>query len=696
VGWALDIQSLKRVVPGVATMKFNTACCLVLLGAALVVGAQSRISRVASWFVSGVVIATLMEYALGRSFGIDEALFRDTDGGAVSPGRMAVATAVCLGMAVFAVIALRRGHARAVTSTAILMMSIGWLGCLGYAFGVRALYDSGQLSTVAPHTAAAIVILAVGLMSSTDRGALWWIAADRDPGATVMRQILPLALLGLPAFAAVRLAGERAGWYSARFGLTLTVVVVSTAFAAVARHSALVVTRLHRAVLAANAELFEANATLEHRVEQRTGELALSESRARALAGSAPVGIFHTDLRGHCTYVNERWCEIHGVTADEALSDRGGFLVHPDDREAVLGRWTNATADGTPFESEYRLLRPTGEIAWVHRRSAPVVDDHGNPSGFVGTITDITSSRAAEQSLRETEGLFRTMFGSSPVAMALINSDRFIVRANAALTDLTGLTPDVLLTMQLDSIARPEVLGNGEHRSGNGGVEQRIARPDGSARWTTIRYAQIDEPDTGAPTRTIVQFIDTTDRRQHEDDLFELANRDSLSGLLNRRSFEVALSNHLIHCKRYGETGAVLMLDLDHFKRINDSFGHNVGDQVIVQTAELLRRRVRESDVIARLGGDEFVVLLTTGNRRDSCAVAQNLVDEFERSGIVVDGKRVALSASIGVAVVEHIDNVERARQELLVDADLAMYNAKKLGRNRWDESRHSVSAISQ
>jgi diguanylate cyclase (GGDEF)-like protein len=162
-----------------------------------------------------------------------------------------------------------------------------------------------------------------------------------------------------------------------------------------------------------------------------------------------------------------------------------------------------------------------------------------------------------------------------------------------------------------------------------------------------------------------------------------MANHDSLTELSNRRNLEVALENHVSHCNRYGPAGAVLILDLDNFKCINDSRGHSVGDEVIVTTARLLRHRLRESDLLARLGGDEFAVLLPAGDAAAARAVAQSLVEEIRASAATIAGERISLTVSIGVAV---FDDVERSADEMLANADLAMYDAKQLGRDRWVE----------
>lgn len=156
-----------------------------------------------------------------------------------------------------------------------------------------------------------------------------------------------------------------------------------------------------------------------------------------------------------------------------------------------------------------------------------------------------------------------------------------------------------------------------------------------------------------------------------------------MTGLLNRRSFRIALDNHAARSKRYGPTGALLIIDIDNFKQINDTHGHDIGDQVIVTIADVLRARLRESDLVARLGGDEFAVLMPEGVANDAYTLAGMLVDDIRSSGSTVAVEQGSLSASIGVAV---FDSIDRSVEAMLINADSAMYKAKVRGRDRWAE----------
>ena len=184
----------------------------------------------------------------------------------------------------------------------------------------------------------------------------------------------------------------------------------------------------------------------------------------------------------------------------------------------------------------------------------------------------------------------------------------------------------------------------------------------------------------GKPERVLVMVRDITDRKQLDLRLQYLADHDALTGLLNRRGFEAALDLHVDHVAGYGASGALLLLDLDHFKQINDTLGHSVGDELIVSTADALRRRLRTSDVIARLGGDEFAVILHRVDRAQATLVTQDLV-EAVRSEVSVktDNEVHRPTVSIGVAL---FDTAGVAAKQMLINADLAMYRAKAAGRD--------------
>jgi diguanylate cyclase (GGDEF)-like protein/PAS domain S-box-containing protein len=301
----------------------------------------------------------------------------------------------------------------------------------------------------------------------------------------------------------------------------------------------------------------------------------------------------------------------------------------------------------------------------------------------------------AEQARRAAEQRFRRAFDDSGVGMALIGVEGkradHLLDVNDALCELTGRTREELLSTPASSLVHPDdapMVDASLRRLLEGSIEsvqaeQRIVGADGQAVWV-LAGISVTRDESGDPTHLIVQLQDVSERKRFEGQLQHLADHDALTGLFNRRRFEEELERELAAAGRYGGGGAVIALDLDHFKYINDSLGHNVGDELIGRAASLLRDRLRETDVVARLGGDEFAVILPRADERHATSVAEDLLSTI-RSGGAVTGEhgRAGTTASAGVALFPEQRGAVSAG-ELLVEADVAMYDAKEAGRDRY------------
>lgn len=197
-------------------------------------------------------------------------------------------------------------------------------------------------------------------------------------------------------------------------------------------------------------------------------------------------------------------------------------------------------------------------------------------------------------------------------------------------------------------------------------------------------FERHSQPQRGSDDKIfgrVWSFRDVSERERAQEQLRRLADRDALTGLFNRRRFEQEISRQVTQAERYGTPGAVLLLDFDDFKYVNDSLGHRAGDSLIKSVAEVLRDRVRDSDVLARIGGDEFAVLLPHAHAEQAKLAAEGLLEALRRHRAVFGGQRVRVTASIGVAPVAHPQ--VQTGEELLVEADAAMYDAKEAGRDR-------------
>ncbi|HEY2637029.1 MAG TPA: EAL domain-containing protein, partial [Solirubrobacteraceae bacterium] len=245
---------------------------------------------------------------------------------------------------------------------------------------------------------------------------------------------------------------------------------------------------------------------------------------------------------------------------------------------------------------------------------------------------------------------------------------------------LLGLEPEVIFDPEDDAgVAQHERLLAGEVRSYR--LDRRIRHAAGHHVWVSVSVSLLRRrPDDSG--LLIGQVEDISERKRFEGQLAYLADHDHLTGLLNRRAFQDEVTAQLAYARRYAHAGAILVVDLDNFKDINDTLGHAAGDELISRVAGLLRVRLRKTDVLGRLGGDEFAVVLPETGRAEAELVARELLAAVRNQTVAVDGDRpLRVSASVGVALYDA--GTELTAEEVLVNADIAMYDAKEAGRSR-------------
>jgi diguanylate cyclase (GGDEF)-like protein/PAS domain S-box-containing protein len=274
---------------------------------------------------------------------------------------------------------------------------------------------------------------------------------------------------------------------------------------------------------------------------------------------------------------------------------------------------------------------------------------------------------------------FRLAFEYAPVGTALVRPTGEWLQVNASFCRLLGYTEEELLGLNLADLTVPgdamvRVDETEETRS-----EARYLRADGTSLWIAASTRLVREA-SGEPAFVVLQVEDIGDRKQTERELRRLADHDSLTGLLNRRGFMEGLRRELRRMDRKGEYGALVLLDLDNFKLVNDTAGHLAGDQVLRTTADVLRRRLRATDVIGRLGGDEFAALVLNVTPRQASEIAAETADTLRSMTVTAGDVRVEVAASIGVVAIDEVrfENEE----DLLAAADRAMYRVKSLRRD--------------
>ncbi len=406
----------------------------------------------------------------------------------------------------------------------------------------------------------------------------------------------------------------------------------------------------------------------------------------KALTAHTPVGVFVSDRDGACVYVNERWCELTGLSSPEALGDGWSATLHPDDRERVAAEWAAASAEGRDSVVEYRFLRPDGSVTWVKGYASAVYGAEGL-LGWVGSLLELTEYRAAMQALSTERETFRAAFDDAPIGMALVAPTGGFLRVNSALCEILGYEELELLGLCFQDITHPsdldadvelvEQLLGGQIASYV--LEKRYLRADRSPHWAEISVSLI-RTDEGEPLHFVVHVEDIHERKLAERRLRRQADHDPLTGVLNRRRLLEELELCIAQVANRDSAAELILFDLDHFKQVNDRLGHGAGDRALVAAARALQQRLRKTDILARLGGDEFAAIVhADGDPANGYHIAEELLAAIRSSGPAADALPTMLTASAGIVAISAGSTTKAA----LEAADQALYRAKKAGRNR-------------
>lgn len=302
------------------------------------------------------------------------------------------------------------------------------------------------------------------------------------------------------------------------------------------------------------------------------------------------------------------------------------------------------------------------------------------------TIRYAVQSRRAAEASREAEARFRAAFADAPIGMALVelSAERAgaLLDVNPALCAMVERSSDELLAAPIWALFEAgqetelvRVLLEG--RRPKGAPEVRLIQSTGERAWVSLHISILTD-QRGSPTHAIAQIVDITHRKEHESYLQHLAGQDPLTGLLNRRRFHARLEECLERSVRYGDTGAVLLLDLNGFKDVKEEFRQAGGDELLKTVAEVLRRRVRSTDVLAKLGGAEFALVLMEANEDAAAAIAGELVEAVREATGAPQADGVEVTASVGLATFDAGSLL--SAETLLVSAHRALCRAKHLG----------------
>jgi diguanylate cyclase (GGDEF)-like protein/PAS domain S-box-containing protein len=430
--------------------------------------------------------------------------------------------------------------------------------------------------------------------------------------------------------------------------------------------------------------IFRGNLLKVVQAEERLKSEAILRLHHEAL-GSISQGVLITDAARCITYANPAFLKMTGYLEAEILGKSPAFLYAPDASQETLAELGTALAAGQLFNGQIPMCRRDKMPFWCDLSVTPVLDDTGHLTHFVDVARDVTEGRRVEQELRIAATAFESLHG-----MMVTDDKGRILRVNKAFSTMTGYSAAEVVGNT------PSILKSGRHDqefyadmwrqlsatgAWIGEVWDRRKNGEIYPKWLTVSAVNDANSKT---THFVGAFFDISERKQAEEQIHRLAYYDSLTKLPNRRLLQDRLGQTMTGSARNGSHGAVLFLDLDNFKNLNDTLGHDKGDMLLEQVARRLVGCVREGDTVARLGGDEFVIVL-----KDLSVKQEDAASEAEAVGEKI---RVALNhpypiadqdyrstPSIGITLFCGHDN---SADEILKHADLAMYQAKSAGRN--------------
>ncbi|MFI3185548.1 MAG: EAL domain-containing protein [Methylococcaceae bacterium] len=430
----------------------------------------------------------------------------------------------------------------------------------------------------------------------------------------------------------------------------------------------------------------------KHQLEQQLKE---SEQWFSKTLNCISDAVIATDAEGKIRFMNPVAEKAIGCRLDFALgkpinelmkllTEANRTLVENPVSKALTSRAV------TGLDSPTLLITQAEAEFPIDDGAAPILNDEGVLLGAVMVFRDITARRYMENLLKESEQRFQSAFEYAAIGMALVSITNQFLLVNGSLSTIFGYTMEELLASNLRMLTHNDdhdkllalhlrQLLTGELRSFQ--VEQKCYHKIvGKVVWVLLSGSLVANA-SGDPQYFIIQIQDITERKAVEQQLIYVANHDPLTGLLNRVQFHDRFTQTLTTVRRHDTKLALMFLDLDRFKLINDTLGHRIGDLLLQAVSERLKRSLRANDILARLGGDEFIVLLSDINHIDNVArIAQNTIDILTKP-FSIEGNDMVVTASIGISV--YPEDGENSHV-LLTNADTAMYLAKERGKNNY------------
>ncbi len=438
-------------------------------------------------------------------------------------------------------------------------------------------------------------------------------------------------------------------------------------------------------------------------------ELHAREKQFRSFVENANDIIYTLDLEGGILYLSPNYQKVLGVDPAELLGKQFPEVLHPNDLPHCLDAFDSALQGQRLTGIEYRVRRADGSWSWQASNLGPIFDDAGRISALIGVGRDINLRKQAEEKLYLSEERYRLLSDNARDVIWTIAPDGTITYVSPSVEQTRGYTPQEAMSQTLEQILTPdsialnlayfgEMLADvaaGRRPKAFRGQMEYLCK-DGSTYWCDVIATPILAED-GSLVELLGVSRDISEHKRYESELkrakqatetlnqaLEAANErlscmattDTLTGLWNRRHFEQAVAHEMVKADRYQQPLSLLIFDIDHFKRVNDTHGHLAGDRVLVELSRIAHQAIREADLLARWGGEEFMILMPSTAAHEAMAVADKLRVTFASHPVAGLG---TVTASFGVATYRSGEPLD----DWISRADRALYKAKLGGRNR-------------